>query len=311
MSGFVLPSPVGVFLTSGGPGAAPRAELGAALVEIEQLGYLGIWFGEGAGREAFTAASVMLAATGRAVVGSAVATLWGRDAMAAAAAGRTLAEAYPGRFALGVGISHPHSVQRRGHEFGRPLDVVSEYLRGIAEAPWTGPPAARPPVLVGALGPRMLRLAGEQADGAVTFFVDPAHTRRARELLGPDALLVVEQAAEVTDSRRPPPATLRHAEMLVANPSYRRHLGRMGYPSETELLVPQLDRLVVWGSPRTIAARVRQHLDAGADQVAVWPLDETGDSFGRQTLRLLAPELRAIGGRGGTATTVGGGADAG
>jgi len=294
MTEFSFPSTVGVFLTSAGPGAATRADLAATLGELERLGYLGVWLGEGTGREAFTAAAVMLAATERAVVGPAVATVWGRDPVAAAAAGRTLAEAYPGRFALGMGISHPHSVRRRGHEFGKPLGVISEYLRDLADAPWTGPPVTPPPVLVGAVGPRMLRLAGEEADGAVTFFVDVAHTARARELLGPDAILVVEQAVQVTDSVAAPPASRGYVEMLLGNPSYRRHLGRMGYPAEMAALIPRLDRLVVWGEPAAIRARVQEHLDAGADHVALWALDETGDPFGLETLRALAPELPAI-----------------
>src|SRR5581483_7279719 len=188
---------IGVWL--GAFGVMPAAEARPAAREIEELGYPTLWFGEGLGtRESFTNAAVLLAATGRLQVGSGIANIWGRDPVAAANAARVLADAFDDRYLLGLGISHPRQVDPRGHRYESPVERMASYLDAMDDDPFVSPEgegAKRPPVprVLAALRPRMLRLSAEKALGAHTYLVPVEHTRRARELLGPDPLLIAEQ----------------------------------------------------------------------------------------------------------------------
>src|SRR6476646_5156602 len=178
---------------------APAAEARPAAREIEELGYDTLWYPEGLGtRESFTNATVLLGATERLRVASGIANIWGRDAVSAANAARVLADGFDDRFLLGLGVSHPRQVDPRGHRYRRPVATMRAYLEAMDDDPFVspdGPGVERPPVprVLAALRPPMLRLAAEMALGAHTFLVPVEHTRRAREILGPEPLLVVEQ----------------------------------------------------------------------------------------------------------------------
>src|SRR5918911_4838083 len=178
---------------------APAAEARPAIREIESLGYDTVWYPEGLGtRESFTNGAVLLAATERIRVASGIANIWGRDAVSAANAARVLADAFDERFLLGLGVSHPRQVDPRGHRYAKPVARMSAYLDAMDDDPFVSPDGARvsrPPVprVLAALRPPMLRLAADKALGAHTYLVPVEHTRRARELLGPDALLIPEQ----------------------------------------------------------------------------------------------------------------------
>jgi probable F420-dependent oxidoreductase len=194
--------------------------------------------------------------------------------MAMANGARTLAEAFPGRFILGVGVSHAPSVAARGGTYQRPIEHMSEYLDAMEAATWSGPePAQRPGVVLAALGPHMLDLAGARADGAHTYFVPVEHTAMARARLGAGPLLVVEQTAVLdTDPARSRATARAFAVRYLGAENYVNNLRRLGW-GEDDLGGGGSDRLidavVVRGDARAIADRVREHLAAGADHVCV------------------------------------------
>ena len=285
---------------SGAYAVTPAAEARVAAQETEVLGYDTLWFSEGLGtRESFTNAAVLLGSTDRIRIASGIANIWGRDAVAAANAARVLAEAFDDRYLLGLGVSHPRQVDPRGHRYAKPVAHMSAYLDAMDDDPFVSPDghgAARPPVprVLAALRPPMLRLAAEKALGALSYLVPVEHTRRARDLLGPDALLIAEQ--KVVLSADPAEARARaHAAIAwyLETPNYVENLRWLGFTHAhfehggSDALV---DALIAHGDEDAIDARVQGHLDAGATQVAIHPLEEN-DPFGRETLRRLAPAL--------------------
>jgi probable F420-dependent oxidoreductase len=285
---------------SGAFSVAPAAEARRAAREIEELGYDTLWYSEGLGnRESFTNAAVLLAATERMRIASGIANIWGRDAVAAANGARVLADAWDDRFLLGLGVSHPRQVDPRGHSYEKPVARMSAYLDAMDDDPFVSPDggrATRPPVprVLAALRPPMLRLAVAKALGALTYLVPVEHTRRAREILGPDALLIAEQ--KVVLDTRPVEARARARAALVwylDTPNYLDNLRWLGF-SDADFEDGGSDALVgavvVAGDEETIRARVQEHLDVGATQVAIHPIED-GDPFGRETLRRLAPTL--------------------
>src|SRR5580698_10378818 len=186
--------PVGIWTTSFESHPAAKAQEAAR--ELEELGYGAIWFGEAVGREALTNAGLLLAGTKRIVIATGIANIYARDAVAMASGQKTLAEAYPNRFLLGLGVSHvPLVEQLRGHRYEKPVATMRAYLDTMDRAPYNSvPPAMKPVRVLAALGPKMLQLAGEHADGAHPYNVNPEHTAQAREILGPDRYLCPEQA---------------------------------------------------------------------------------------------------------------------
>ena len=246
----------------------------AALRAYEALGYRSVWFPESVGsKEAFAHAALLLGASERLVVGTGIANIHARDGVAMALGGRTLEEAYPGRVALGIGVSHAPSVTARGGVYGKPIEQMTAYLDAMDGAPWSGPAAERPPLLLAALGPRMLELAGERTDGAHPYFVPVEHTRIARERLGANAVLVVEVTAVIdSDPTRGRETARTFATRYLGLPNYANNLRRLGYSDEdvagggSDRL---LDAVVVQGNASAVADRVRAHLDAGADHVVV------------------------------------------
>jgi len=274
----------------------PTERLRAAVAELEELGWSSLWCWEVFGREALTNAGLLLAATRRMVLGTGIASIWARDPAAMAAAQRTLAEAYPARFVLGIGVSHGPLVDARGHRYQRPLDKMRAYLDAMDAAPWQGPPLAEePPRVLAALGPRMLALAAERSAGALTYNATPEATAWARSILGAGPLLAVEQAVVVEED---PAEARRIARGLLAFymtlPNYLRAWERIGFGPE-DLAEGGSDRMVdavvAWGGPEAIAERVRAHLDAGADHVCLQVLDPDPDGVPMAGWRALAPTL--------------------
>src|ERR1700758_3927634 len=173
----------------------PAGKVKAAVAELEQLGYGAVWFSEGLGRESLTQAGLLLSGSSHIVVGTGITNLYGRDPVTAANAQRTLSEAYPDRFVLGLGVSHIPLVERlRGHEYEKPVAKMSGYLDAMDQAPYNSVmPQAMYRVLA-ALGPKMLELSARRSNGAHTYNVTPEHTATARQILGADPWLCVEQA---------------------------------------------------------------------------------------------------------------------
>lgn len=261
-------------------GLLPARVAGQYARDLEALGFDTLWVGEASTKEALTHAGLLLAATERITVATGIANLWARDATAMVNGARTLAEAHPGRFVLGIGASHPPLLARRGQHYDRPLAATRAYLTAMARAPWSGPEVDDPPVVLAALGPRMLELAAETR-GAHTFLVPVEHTRRARRVLGPDPWLAPEQAVVLADTRAAARRRCdRHLQAYLALGNYRRNLERLGWEFDASAVPDDLfDALVAWGGPDAVAGRVHDHLAAGADHVALHGFAERRDRF--------------------------------
>jgi probable F420-dependent oxidoreductase len=275
----------------------PGTKAREAAVELEQLGFGAIWFPESAGRESLTHAALLLGATSRIVIATGIANIYARDPVTTAAGQNTLAEAYPGRFLLGLGVSHiPLVEQVRGHSYGKPIGSMRSYLDRMDRAPYRAvPPTVSPVRVLAALGPKMLRLAAEQASGAHSYFVPPEHTARAREILGSDRLLAVEQAVVLeTDSTKAREIARAHTSRYLALPNYVNNLRRLGF-GDADLEDGGSDRLVdaivAWGDMSAVIDRVRAHQSAGADHVCVQALAAYPQALPMPQWRELGPAL--------------------
>ena len=273
----------------------PAARAKEAVAEFEELGFGAVWVGEATGKEALTHASILLPAASRIVVATGIASIWARDPVAMANAGRTLAEAYLGRFVLGLGVSHPFLTEPRQRRYENPLGRMRAYLDAMDDAPYVGPPADPPPRVLAALGPKMLELARDRADGAHPYFVPVAHTEQAREILGPDPLLAPEQAVAIEpDPERARRLARPYVSRYAALESYRRNVVRLGW-NEGDLRGDGSDRfvdaMVACGDAEAVAARVRDHLKAGADHVAIRVLTADPKQLPLREIRELAAAL--------------------
>lgn len=269
--------------------------------ELDDLGYGAVWMPESPyGKNALTFAAVLLGASTRITVATGIAIVWARDPVAMMNAGRTLGDAHPGRFVLGVGISHESTAELRGHSYRRPVAAMSRYLEQMRDAGFDGHPVSwSPPILVAALGPRMLDVAARLGDGAHPFLSTPAHTGSARQLLGPERLLAVEQGVvllEDLDAARF--AARGNLERFLAWPNYRRHFQRMGF-GEDDCAGGGSDRLVdalyALGDEEAVTRRVDAHLAAGADHVCLQVVAEDDDQE-LSGFRRLAPALPTVSG---------------
>lgn len=258
--------------------AQPWGRVAEAAAEIEDLGYGALWIPEAVGREAFTQSALLLGCTKRLVIATGIANIFARDPMAASAAHRTLTEAHPERFLLGLGVSHAHLVEGvRGHVYDKPLKAMAEYLDRMDRALYkTPPPATEPRRALAALGPKMLGLAGSRTMGAHPYFVPVAHTAVARQVLGPGPLLAPEQAFVLEKDPEKARAVARgHMAVYLRAPNYLNNLKRLGYADEdlanggSDRLV---DDLVAWGGVEDVLARIRTHHEAGADHVCIQAL---------------------------------------
>lgn len=254
----------------------PAPVMRQAAAAIEDLGYRALWFPETTGREAMAQAALLLSATRQVTIATGTASIYARDAISASAGQRTLAEAFPGRFLLGLGVSHPALVTGvRGHRFGPPLATMRAYLDAMDTAPF-GPPIPAPPRVLAALGPKMLKLAAERAWGAHPLGMPTAHTRHARSLLGPQPLLAVTQLV-VLDQSRSRAAELARTHAAAALPNRLTLLRGLGFGNAGSLDDRLVGALVATGDIGDIARRVGEHLDAGADHVSLHVLTPTPD----------------------------------
>lgn len=254
---------------------APADEWRRAARRVEDAGYGSLWTNEAiGGREVFTQLSVLLGATERIVLGSGVANLWARHPAAMQGAASVLADAHPGRVALGVGVSIPAFVEQSGQKWTSPLARMREYLDGMDAAVAAAPVPEVPfPRLLAALGPKMQGLARDRADGALPAAMPVEHTRAARERLGPDKLLVVTLTTILEADPGKARAIARQMPLLsLPGSPYARVLRELGYPDEA-LAGGGSDEVVdacfAWGDEAAIGKRVQDHLDAGADHVVI------------------------------------------
>ncbi len=255
--------------------AQPSAAAGEAVAQLEGLGFGAVWIPETVFREPFVHAALLLQSSSRIKVATGIVNRYGRDPLACNAAMQTLNEAFPGRFLLGLGVSHEHLVAWvRKHDYSKPYTGMVEYLDAMDKARFFAPMGEPAPQMVlAALGPRMLALAAERTAGAHPYFVPPEHTEIARATMGPDALLAVEQMVVLDDDPGTARATARqHMAVYLQAPNYTNNLARLGYGPDdvadggSDRLV---DAIVAWGSIDDALARVQAHLDAGADHVCI------------------------------------------
>jgi probable F420-dependent oxidoreductase len=278
---------------------APVAIARSAAVELEAAGYRTAWLHEG-GRDAFAGAGMLLAATREMVLGTSIVSIWRHEPDRMAAAARTLGEAFPGRFVLGIGVSHEGSRSWQGREYSRPFKELSAYLDEMDGAGWGGPRPDPPvPRMIAALGPRMLELTRRRARGAIPYLVPVEHTAFARQRLGPEPVLAVQQAIVIDEPRaRTRELAHAHVERYLPFPNYRNNLLRCGF-AEAELegagSERLIDALVAMGDADEVAERIRAHLDAGADHVCVNPLRAAFDDIQVGRLQELAARMDHVG----------------
>ncbi|HTV79595.1 MAG TPA: TIGR03620 family F420-dependent LLM class oxidoreductase [Steroidobacteraceae bacterium] len=270
------------------------SEAVAFAARVEAWGYGALWIPEAIGREVFSTSAWLLAGTRQLIIASGIANIYARDPLTAAAAQKGLNEQSGDRFLLGLGVSHiPFVEGLRHHEYGKPVATMRAYLAGMKQAPYKAPaPASAPRTVLAALGPKMLELAGSDADGAHPYNVTPEHTLRARALLGRGKLLCVEQAAILeTDATKARAAARRFLSLYLGLPNYVENWRRLGF-TDADFAADGSDRLIdaviAWGDEAAIRTRLEQHWQAGADHVCVQAIGSQGTTDER-LLALLAP----------------------
>lgn len=289
---------IGVWVSTQAFARASFEDITAFLGGLEASGYRMLWIPESFGREVMALSALLLSHSDRLMIGTGIANIWARDPVAMENGAKTLAEAYPGRFVLGIGISHRPNVAGRGQHYDRPLERTRQYLEAMDSARYdAAEPPARALRVLAALGPRMLELAADLADGAHPYLVTPAHTAEARAILGTAALLAPEQSVVLESD----PATARargrtHLAHYLDRSNYRRSFLRQGFSLEDvdgEASDRLVDAIVAHGDEHVIRERIGAHLEAGADHVAVQAVEPNLDRT-LATFQAMAPVLGAL-----------------
>lgn len=278
-------------------GLLRRGERSAALAastELEQLGYEALWMSGGDRADLKDRILGMLGATKNVVVATGIVSIWTHPAQVIAQETHEIKQQYPGRYLLGVGISHEHAVTAAGIKYDKPLSKLAAYLDELDAAPTPVPVDER---ILASLGPRSLRLARDRSLGTHPYFMPVEHTRIAREAVGPGKIVATELMVVV----EPDPERARAIARLTAQrylnaPNYANNLMRLGFTADdianggSDRLI---DAVIAHGDVSAIMARVREHHAAGADHVCIQVLTETpGDlEAAMKGWRQLAPQL--------------------
>lgn len=276
--------------------AMSGAQTGEFARKVERLGYSSIWFAELFGREIFTHASYLLSSTKKLIVVAAVAVAQKREPVTALGAANTLAELFDGRFILGLGVSHRELQAMRALSYDKPYSYMREYLARMKAAPEYQAPMLKVPVpvLLGALLPKMMKLAADETQGTHTYFVPPEHTAKTRAALGPDKWICAAQAVYLeTDPAKARAAARKYMSFYLTLRTYSNHLGPMGFGAD-EIANGGSDRLVdaivAWGTEEKIRERIAAHYKAGATHVCILPINPDGSIVpDERTLEALAP----------------------
>jgi probable F420-dependent oxidoreductase len=283
--------------------AAPMSQSREAVAELEELGFGAVWIPEAVGREPFAHAALLLASTKSIVVATGIASMYARTAVTMQAGHKTLTEAFGDRFLLGIGASHAHMAKAlHKSAYDKPYSTMVEYLDTMDSAPFAAAtPQTAPRRVLAALGPKMLALAAERADGAHPYFTTPDHTAMAREILGPDPILAPEQAVILSeDAHEARELGRKFMSTYLRLPNYANNLLRIGFTEDdvkgangqpSDRLV---DAICCWGSLDTIATRLREHVDAGASHVSVQVLSGDLVTMPRREWRELASLVSAF-----------------
>jgi probable F420-dependent oxidoreductase len=254
--------------------ALTASQLTPLVRKVERLGYGSFWFPEAFGRDPFAVASHVLSVTDRLIVGTGIANVWKRAPITMIGAARTLAEMFPDRFILGIGISHGPMMAQLGIKYEQPVAFMRDYLRRMKAAPYSAPkPKSDPPIVIAALMPKMLKLAAAETNGTFPVYVTAAQTARVRETFGPEKWICVQQVAILeTDAERARRTARGVLEFYLTLPNYLRSFKNQGF-SEADFANGGSDRLVdalfAWGDETTIRDRTAAHYRAGATQVCL------------------------------------------
>jgi probable F420-dependent oxidoreductase len=253
---------------------------------VEGNGYSAFWYPESRGYESMSLAAYLLSKSDRLTIGSSIANIYARDSFTAQRATISLNDWYGGRFILGVGVSHIPMVEGvRGHRYDKPIPAMRAYLEGLARDGGNDLP-----VVVAALGPKMLALSAEMSRGAAPYNVTPEHTARAAAILGPNRILAVEQKVTIeTDPIKARELGRKELARYMVLPNYRNNWLRTGF-SEADLANGGSDRFIdamcLWGDAETVKKGLRAHFAAGATHVCLQPVHADGDFAARD--RMLA-----------------------
>jgi probable F420-dependent oxidoreductase len=264
------------------------SQLGDLVGAVEKNGYSALWYPESRGYESLSLAGYLLSRSQRLMIGSSIANIYARDPYTARRGMVSLNDLYGQRFILGLGVSHIPMVEGlRGHRYDKPIPAMRAYLDGLYK---DLPNAAEAPVVLAALGPKMLALSGERTRGAVPYNVTPRHTAKAKAILGPNKWLAVEQKVTLeTDPRRARALGRKELERYLVLPNYRNNWLRDGF-SEADLSDGGSDRFIdammLWGNTDKIKKGLRAHFEAGATHVCLQPVHADGDFAQRD--RILA-----------------------
>ena len=257
------------------------ADTAANAQRIESLGYGTLWIPETVGKSPTVLASWLLANTQTLNLATGIMNIYHREPGVTLQAQKSLAEQSNGRFLLGMGVSHAPMVEGvRGLTHGKPVATMRKYLAAMKASPYMGfAPAAEPPTVIAALGPKMLKLAATECAGAHPYFSSPDHTAMARAIMGPDPLLCVEQKVILeSDPEKARALAKPVAKIYSSLPNYRNNWLRMGLSEDdiNHLSDKFIDTTFAWGGPETIQARIREHMDAGASHVCIQPVNPNG-----------------------------------
>jgi probable F420-dependent oxidoreductase len=286
------PSNTGVWYFTDAMSSGQAAETAA---RIESLGYSTLWLPDTMGRDPFAHIAWLASQTTTLQFATGIASIFHRHPGPMMQVANTLAEQTGGRFVLGLGVSHGPMVEGvRGLDYSKPLSQMRDYLAAMDASMYMAtPPTEKPLRLLAALGPKMLELSATAADGAHPYFTTPEHTAEAREAIGPDKLLCVEQKVIFsTDADAARAAANTALNMYARLPNYRNNWIRIGF---TEDEIEQranrfVDHVIVWGDEERLRAGIQAHYDAGADHVCVQPVSTEGPlTLDWNALEALAP----------------------
>jgi probable F420-dependent oxidoreductase len=247
-----------------------RAAIVNACKELEDLGYGAVWFPGGPPEGVTELMQAMLDATQKVVVAPGIINIWTHPPDKVARDHHVLQDAHPGRFLLGIGVSHQHVVQNAGLDYRRPLAKMVEYLDALDRAERPVPVDER---IIAALGPKMLDLARDRSAGTHPYFVPVEHTRVARQAMGPGKLVATELMVVLeTDPTRAREVARAGMQRYLNAPNYTNNLKRHGY-SDADIANGGsdglVDAIVAWGDEQKILDRVREHHQAGADHICI------------------------------------------
>jgi probable F420-dependent oxidoreductase len=244
---------------------------------VESAGFTSLWTGGGnPDQAALDRAKDQLAATTSLIVGTGIASVWPWNPARLRSSAQDLEAAFPGRFILGLGVSHAPNVAALGHEYAKPLRKTEKFLDELRHPAGHGSERPLPPVVVAALGPKMLELSREQALGTHPYFTTPEHTAFARKVLGPGPLVIPELAFTLGDAAAGDATARAYAARYLKLPNYTNNLKRFGF-SDEDIEGPGSKRLIAEVLPHGPAAlreRIGAHLGAGADHVVLQPLGD-------------------------------------